>query len=186
MSRDLLLSAAGLLLLGLVALGAIRLQEDRGRTAPDPDEVVERPALILDGVVAESFGANGTLAYRLFSDHARRLDHENLTRLVAPHLQLHDNGPEWEIRARHGSLEAGRERVRLLDDVRARHLHQRLELETPELIYFPDEARLEGPVTLQIHHPSGSTRAGSMEADLASGILELRESVESRYEPVSR
>lgn len=185
MKRDLLLSAAGLLLLGLVVLGAIRLQEDRDRTAPDPNKVVERPALILDTVVAETFGARGTLAYRLFSDHARRFDHEERTLLTTPHLQLHDEGLDWEIRARDGALEAGGKRVHMRQEVQARHLPHRLELETSELVYFLESERLEAPAPLRMTHPSGVTRAGAMEVDLASGIMELRASVESRYEPQS-
>ena len=73
--------------------------------------------------------------------------------------------------------------IRLLGSVSARHHGaQPLLLETGELVYRPSQEQISAPGAVQITHPSGSTRAGAMEADLATGVLKLRERVESRYE----
>ncbi len=184
MNRDVLLSAAGLILLGLVVLLALHQWEERDRLT-DAGEQPETPALILDGVAAESFSESGLLRYRLRSQQAMHFDGDSRTEVTGPLLELRDPELLWEITARRGHVEDNNRRVRLVENVHARHHREHLEVETSEVHYRPADEILWMPSSVVIRHPSGTIRAGSLEADLITGHLELRQSVESRYEPPS-
>lgn len=184
MNRDAALSAAGLIVLGLVVLLALHQWEDRDRIT-DAEERPETPALILDGVAAESFSDSGLLRYRLRSQQAMHFDGDSRTEVTSPLLELRDPELLWEITAQRGHVEDNNARVRLVESVHARHHREDLEVETSEVHYRPADEILWMPSAVVIRHPLGTIRAGSLEANLVTGYLELRQSVESRYVPPS-
>ena len=181
MRRQGLLSATGLILLGLIVLMTLHEWEDR---MPELlGSQVDTPLLIAEQISAQSFTTEGLLEYDLHAEELMEMDGLGETLLKRPRLALHDPALAWEVLSEEGQVTEQGRHIRLLGNVSARHHGEEpLLLETGELIYRPSQEQLSTPGAVQITHPSGSTRAGAMEANLATGVLELKERVESRYD----
>lgn len=181
MKRQGLLSATGLMLLGLIVLMTLHEWEDRV-----PDFLTQRedtPMIIAESISARTYTLEGRLEYDLHAAKLTEMDVLGETRLEQPRLALHDDRLVWEVHSEAGEVSDKGRHIRLLGGVDARHFgDQPMTLQTEELIYRSAQERISAPGAVLIMHPSGSTRAGAMDANLATGELELKNRVESRYE----
>ena len=182
MRRQGLLSATGLILLGLIVLMTLHEWEDR---VPELlGSQIDTPLVIAEQISAQSFTTEGLLEYDLYAEELKEMDGLGETLLTRPRLALHDPALAWEVLSEEGQVTNQGRHIRLLGNVSARRHHGEEPplLETGELVYESGQEQISAPGAVQITHPSGSTRAGAMEANLATGVLKLRERVESRYE----
>lgn len=181
MKRQGLLSATGLILLSLIVLMTLHEWEDRVPALLTQRE--DTPMIIAEAVMARSYTVAGQLEYDLQADKLTEMDLLGETVLEQPRLALHDTQRVWEVEAQTGRVTDKGRHIRLSGAVAARHFgDQPLTLQTEELIYRSSQEQISAPGTVRITHPSGSTRAGAMEANLATGELQLKNRVESRYD----
>ena len=177
-----ILSAIGLITMAAIML--LALNEWRDRPGPAGPEREPPPALIVENVSARTFTPEGHLQYDMRAERIIELDARNETRVDNPRLALHDPELSWEVSASEGQIRNRGREVTLQGNVEARdHGPEGLLIRTETLIYDSTEDRLHGPEEVRITHPGGETRAGGLEADTAGGVLELKQQVESRYDP---
>lgn len=182
MRREGLLSASGVLLIGIIALMTLHEWEDH---IPGlSQQQIEAPALIIEGMHADAFTEQGSLQYRLNAGELIQFDHDNSMQITGPQLELRSPDLTWRIEARHGAmLEDGR-LVVLSDGVRAHYVagESPLMLNAENLHFRPREEQLSIPGKVEITHAGGRTQAGGLSADLHGGIIELHNRVESLYD----
>lgn len=186
MKREGLLSATGVLLLGIIAL--LTLHEWEDRVPGLSRQQIEAPALIIEGMRAEAFTASGALQYRLSAGEVIQFDHDNSMRITTPQLELRSPELTWEIHAEQGAMVDDGRLVTLSQGVNARYLagDQPLTIQTGELQYRPRDEQLSVPGSVEIVHTGGHTRAGALDADLRTGLIQLRNRVESHYDVSQR
>ncbi|MCK0537897.1 LPS export ABC transporter periplasmic protein LptC [Alcanivorax quisquiliarum] len=181
MRRQGLLSATGLILLSLIVLMTLHEWEDRV-----PDFLTQRedtPLIIAEAVTARSFTIEGQLEYDLQAEKLTEMDLLGETLLEHPRLALHDTQRIWEVESQAGRVTDKGRHIRLTGAVAARHFGgQPMTLHTEELVYRSSQEQISAPGAVRITHPSGSTRAGAMEANLVTGELQLKNRVESHYD----
>lgn len=183
MKRQGLLSTTGLLLLGLIAAMTLHEWEDVVPGSQETPQQKRAPTLVASGIQARSFDDNGELRYQLSAQHLTRSADGERTNLTQPDLTVKGNDRVWTIDADQGEVAGSGNEITFSGNV---HAHgdgqQPLSLDTSTLHYYPDRKTVSAPDSVVITHPSGTTRAGSLEADLAAGTLQLRGQVETRYE----
>ena len=181
MKSEGLLSAIGVLLLGILALSM--LNDWDGQMPGLTRQQIEAPALIIEGMGARAYAADGHLQYQLHAREVIQFDHDNTLRVTQPVLTLRDPGVRWEVTAAHGELVEDGRLIVMRNGVRASYLagEAPFELHTDTLRYRPREEILEIPTALQMLHQGGETRAGGLRAEMQTGIIELTNRVESRY-----
>ena len=181
MKRQGLLSATGILMLGLVMLMTLHEWDS---TLPGQDNaVLEAPAIIADNVTARAFSEeDGSLQYHLTADNLVQFDHNPLTEMQAPVLVMANDKGSWTIVSEQGVVQENGDLIVFSGDVKARNQQQKITLDTQELRFRSDTNIASSPGSVDLEFESGKTRAGALEADLDKGILTLEKGVKSEFD----
>ncbi|MAX55270.1 MAG: LPS export ABC transporter periplasmic protein LptC [Alcanivoracaceae bacterium] len=181
MKRQGLLSATGILLLGLVMLMTLHEWDD---SLPGQDLAVETaPAILATGVTARAFSEkDGQLQYHLTADDLVQYDHNPLTEMKNPALEMSNDKGSWTITGADGTVQNNGDMIIFAGDVKARNPQQKIELDTQELRFNSEENIATSPGEVELRFENGQTHAGALEADLDKGILSLEQGVKSEFD----
>ncbi|MCK0154989.1 LPS export ABC transporter periplasmic protein LptC [Alcanivorax sp. S6407] len=180
MKRQGLLSATGILLLGLVVLMTLH---EWDTSLPGEDQaVLTAPAIIARQISARAFNEeDGSLQYHLIADNLLQYDHNPLTEMARPRLAMANEQGTWTISSDNGTVQDNGKLIVFSGSVEARNPDQKIELDTDELRFDSDTNIATSPADATLRFESGETRAGSLEADLDKGILSLDQGVKSEF-----
>lgn len=180
MKRQGLLSASGVILLGLIVL--MTLHEWENPLEPDREAFLNAPLIIADNITAKAYAPNtGHVQYNLKADHLEQYQRQALTQLTNPDLSMENKNGTWTIRSQRGEVRDDGAIIVFMDQVKAHSMTNGVDLTTDELRYLNKENRVVAPGDLTLRHRDGSTRAGRMEADLTSGKMTLGQGVVSDF-----
>lgn len=180
MRRQGLLSATGILLLGLVVL--MTLHEWDSSLPGEDEAVLTAPAILATKISARAFSEeNGELQYHLIADNLVQYDHNPLTEMTQPRLSMANEQGTWTIASDNGTVEQNGKLIIFSGEVQARNPDQKIELDTDELRFDSDANIATSPGSATLRFESGETRAGALEADLDKGVLSLDQGVESEF-----
>jgi LPS export ABC transporter protein LptC len=144
------------------------------------------PMIVSHDVTARSYDKAGELKYKLLAASATEYDHAQRLQLEAPQIEVFNGNDHWSITALRGSMQGQGKRaaqeIVLSDQVTAQLVgKQPVSLFSQEFHYWPQTQRLESPGAVVIRQGPNTTRAGSLQADMANGKLLLSRGVESHY-----
>ncbi len=180
MKRQGLLSASGILLLGLVMM--MTLHEWDSSLPGDDQAVLTAPAILAKQVSARAFNEkNGELQYHLIANNLVQYDHNPLTEMDQPRLAMTNEQGEWTITSDSGTVQQNGNLIVFTGQVEARNPQQKIALDTRELRFDSDSNTATSPGDATLKFESGETRAGSLEADLDKGVLSLDQGVKSEF-----
>jgi len=178
--RQGLLSASGILLLGLIVL--MTLHEWDNPLEDDREAFLSAPLIIADTITAKAYDRDtGKASYELKADHLEQFQREALTTLTEPDLRMENDNGVWTIRSRRGEVRDNGDLIVFLDQVKARSETNGVTLSTDQLEYLNDASQVRSPGALTLEHRDGNTRAGSMQSDLTSGEMTLGQGVVSEF-----
>ncbi|MDH3641826.1 MAG: LPS export ABC transporter periplasmic protein LptC [Gammaproteobacteria bacterium] len=160
-----------------------------------PDELAGEPDLYMEDALITQYQPNGSMKYQLQSTRIRHFERDNLTRLAAPVLTLHNpNQPPWKIDSHQGYIrrranENGtpEEVVFLRRDVGVEQRYEdgrRLRIESPSLYIYPDRQFAETQQAVMIDTEVGRTTAVGLRGDLQRGLLKLFSSTQQRVHTI--
>ncbi|MGJ3256624.1 MAG: LPS export ABC transporter periplasmic protein LptC [Alcanivorax sp.] len=181
MKRQGLLSATGILMLGLVMLMTLHEWDD---TLPgQEDAILTAPAIVAKNITARAFSEeDGRLQYYLTAKTLTQYDHNPLTEMQQPELEMANDKGSWTIVSKQGVVQENGDLIVFSGDVKARNQQQKITLDTQELRFLSDTSIASSPGDVDIEFESGRTRAGALEADLDKGILTLEKGVKSEFD----
>lgn len=181
MKRQGLLSATGILLLGLVVLMTLHEWDD---SLPGQDEaVLTAPAILAQDITAKAYSEqDGQLQYHLTARDLTQYDHNPLTEMHEPELEMANDKGTWTIVGQEGVVRDNGDLIVFTGDVKASNPQQKITLDTQELRFHTDSNVATTPGEVNMEFESGKTRAGALEADLDKGILTLQQGVESEFD----
>lgn len=181
MKRQGLLSATGILLLGLVMLMTLHEWDD---TLPgQEDAVLTAPAITAKDITARAFSEDdGRLQYYLTAETLTQYDHNPVTEMQQPELEMANDKGNWTITSEQGMVKENGDLIVFSGDVKARNQQQKITLDTQELRFRSDTNIASSPGNVDLEFESGKTRAGALEADLDKGILTLEKGVKSEFD----
>ena len=180
MKRQGLLSATGVLMLGLVMLMTLHEWDD---TLPgQEDGILTAPAIVAKDITARAFSEeDGRLQYYLTAKTLTQYDHNPLTEMQEPELEMANDKGSWTIVSEQGVVKENGGLIVFSGDVKARN-QQKITLDTQELRFYSDTNIASSPDNVDLEFESGTTRAGALEADLDKGILTLEKGVKSEFD----
>ena len=180
MRRQGLLSASGILLLGLIVL--MTLHEWDNPLDGDREAFLSAPLIIADNITAKAYDRDtGKVSYDLKAEHLEQYQREALTTLSAPDLRMENENGVWTIHSKRGEVRDNGDLIVFLDQVEARSENNGVTLSTERLEYLNDAGQVRSPGALTLKHRDGSTRAGNMESNLTSGEMTLGKGVVSEF-----
>lgn len=180
MKRQGLLSATGILLLGLVVM--MTLHEWDSSLPGEDQAVLTAPAIVAKQITARAFSEEtGELQYHLVAENLVQYDHNPLTEMTRPQLAMANDKGEWTITSDNGTVQDNGKLIVFTGAVETRNLQQKIELDTDELRFDSDTNIATSPGDATLRFESGETRAGALEADLDKGVLSLDQGVESEF-----
>ncbi|MGB1466100.1 MAG: LPS export ABC transporter periplasmic protein LptC [Alcanivorax nanhaiticus] len=180
MKRQGLLSATGILLLGLVVL--MTLHEWDNSLPGEDQAVLTAPAILAHEINARAYSEEtGELQYHLVADNLVQYDHNPLTEMTRPRLLMSNEQGQWTITSENGTVQQNGKLIVFTGQVETRNHQQKVELDTDELRFDSDTNIATSPGDAILRFESGETRAGSLEADLDKGVLSLDQGVESEF-----
>jgi len=180
MKRQGLLSASGIILLGMIVL--MTLHEWDNPLEEDREAFLNAPLIIADDITAKAYDPEtGQVQYDLKADHLEQYQRQALTELTAPDLRMENENGVWTIRSRRGEVRDNGDVIVFLDQVEAHSETNGVDLTTGELRYLNKANRVSAPGDLTLRHRDGGTRAGRMDADLTSGEMTLEQGVVSEF-----
>ena len=181
MKRQGLLSATGVLMLGLVMLMTLHEWDD---TLPgQEDGILTAPAIVAKDITARAFSEeDGRLQYYLTAKTLTQYDHNPLTEMQEPELEMANAKGSWTIVSEQGVVKENGDLIVFSGDVKARNQQQKITLDTQELRFYSDTNIASSPDNVDLEFESGTTRAGALEADLDKGILTLEKGVKSEFD----
>ena len=98
MKRQGLLSASGILLLGLIVL--MTLHEWDNPLEEDREAFLNAPMIIADRIVAKAYDEeDGRVQYRLVANHLEQYERDALTTLTEPVLRMDNSNGLWTIQS---------------------------------------------------------------------------------------
>ena len=164
-----------------------------------PDELADEPDLYMEDAIITQYQPSGKVKYKLACETIRHFDRDNLTRLAAPRLTLHnETQPPWQIDSDHGYIRrlgggngapngGPEEVVYLREDVVLEQRYadgRHLRLESPSLYIFPDREYAETEQNVMIDTDVGRTTAVGLRGDLQRGLLKLSSSPQQRVHTI--
>lgn len=180
MKRQGMLSATGVLLLGLIML--MTLHEWDSGLSDQEQGPITKPAITAQKVTAKAFSeADGHLQYHLRADTLSQYDHKALTQLSQPRLEMVRKSNNWTINAQQGEVHDNGDLIVFLDQVDARNPQRQVQLNTQELRFYSDDNRIQTPGDVSVDFENGHTRAGSLSGNLDTGVLNLSKGVTSEF-----
>jgi len=181
MKRQGLLSATGILMLGLVVLMTLHEWDD---TLPgQEDAILTAPAIVARDITARAFSEeDGRLQYYLTARTLTQYDHDPLTEMQQPELEMANDKGSWTITSEDGVVKENGDLIVFSGDVKARNTQQKISLDTDELRFRSDTNIASTPGDVDLEFESGKTRAGALKADLDKGILTLEQGVKSEFD----
>ena len=181
MKRQGLLSATGILLLGLVMLMTLHEWDD---SLPGQELAEETaPAILATGVTARAFNdKDGKLQYLLTADDLVQYDHSPRTEMQNPTLEMSNDKGRWTITSTNGTVQNNGDLIIFAGDVKALNPLQKIELDTQELQFNSEANIATSPGEVELRFENGQTQAGALEADLDKGILSLEQGVKSEFD----
>ncbi|EKF74180.1 hypothetical protein A11A3_10187 [Alcanivorax hongdengensis A-11-3] len=181
MRRQGLLSATGVLLLGLVVL--MTLHEWDTSLPGDQEKVLSAPAIIATDVSAKAFNEkDGSPQYHLTANTLTQYDHDTRTQLDKPVLEMANDQGSWTIVSEQGQVLDNNDLIVFSGQVSARNAAKKITLDSDELRFHSDANTVEAPDQAKLTFESGHTEAGSMSADLNTGVLTLDKGVKSEFQ----
>ena len=180
MKRQGLLSATGILMLGLVMMMTLHEWDD---TLPgQEDAILTAPAIVAKDITARAFSEeDGRLQYYLTAETLTQYDHNPLTEMQQPELEMANDKGSWTIVSEQGVVQENGDLIVFSGDVKARNQQQKITLDTQELRFLSETNIASSPGDVDIEFESGRTRAGALEADLDKGVLTLEKGVKSEF-----
>ena len=132
MKRQGLLSATGVLMLGLVMLMTLHEWDD---TLPgQEDGILTAPAIVAKDITARAFSEeDGRLQYYLTAKTLTQYDHNPLTEMQEPELEMANDKGSWTIVSEQGVVKENGDLIVFSGDVKARNQQQKITLDTQEL-----------------------------------------------------
>ena len=180
MKRQGLLSATGILLLGLVVM--MTLHEWDSSLPGEDLAVLTAPAIVAKKITARAFSEEtGELQYHLVAENLVQFDHNPLTEMTRPQLAMANEQGEWTITSDNGTVQENGKLIVFTGTVEARNPQQKIEMDTNELRFDSENNIATSPGDTLLRFESGETRAGALEADLDKGVLSLDQGVESEF-----
>lgn len=181
MKRQGLLSATGILMLGLVMLMTLHEWDDS--LPGQEDAILTAPAIVAKDITARAFSEeDGRLQYYLTAETLTQYDHNPLTEMQQPELEMANDESTWTIVSEQGVVQENGDLIVFSGDVKARNRQQKITLDTQELRFRSDSNIASSPGNVDLEFESGKTRAGALEADLDKGILTLEKGVKSEFD----
>jgi len=173
-----------LLLAGVLLLYVLLRSETVLSPAPGAVQAVDPVQTYLVDSVAHQFGENGVLEEILVAPLINYHGESNRSELVTPALwRFGPDGRYWQAWADGGELFHSGELLLLRGNTVLRREPMATELYTEELWIDGNEQRTRSDVPVLLVEDRRHTRALQMEMDLRTGETELRNQVESIYEP---
>jgi lipopolysaccharide export system protein LptC len=187
------------MILGAILLAGIVLLVEPFAPVPGPaelpEELADEPDLYMENAIITQYQPTGEMKYQLASYQIRHFERDNLTRLAAPTLTLHNTTqPPWQVESDHGYIRrranpdgAPEEVVYLRKDVALEQRYadgRRLRLESPSLYIFPDREYAETAQNVMIDTDVGRTTAVGLRGDLQRGLLKLSSSAQQRVHTI--
>ncbi len=181
------LAALGLLVLTGLSfwlLGEVRSPAHTPSTGPQP------PRYFMTDATLQHWNRKGRIVYRLQALLIEHLPAPGLYTLTKPKLIDHPGRHAlWHVRARHGLLNAIRNRLELWQHVRARQLpsphHPSLRLSTRQLTVFLKTHRAESTHRVTLFEGKGHMAGIGFSLDLDRRRLTLRTHVRGLLVPVA-
>jgi len=181
MKRQGLLSATGILMLGLVMLMTLHEWDDS--LPGQEDAILTAPAIVAKDITARAFSEDdGRLQYYLTAETLTQYDHNPLTEMQQPELEMANDKGSWTIVSEQGGVQENGDLIVFSGDVTASNQQQKITLDTQELRFLSETNIASSPGDVDIEFESGKTRAGALEADLDKGILTLEKGVKSEFD----
>lgn len=160
-----------------------------------PEELAGEPDLYMEDVIITQYRPNGRMKYQLASHQIRHFERDNLTRLAAPRLTLHnETQPPWKIESDHGYIRhrtnpagVSEEVVFLRRNVKLEQRYddgRRLRLECPSLYIFPDRQYAETQQNVIVDSDISRTTGVGFQGDLQHGVLKLFSSARQRVHTI--
>lgn len=160
-----------------------------------PPELADEPDLYMEDATITQYQKDGSLQYQLFSTEIRHFEAAQLTRLVAPSLEMHSPGkPPWSVSAGHGyirkrALPSGgdEEVVFLRENVLLEQRYedgQRLKVRSSSMYIYPDRQYAETDQDVMIDTNVGRTQAIGMQGDLQRGLFNLSSTSDQRVHTI--
>ena len=180
MRRPGLLSASGVILLVVIVM--MTLHEWGNPLEGDNEAFLSAPAITAENIVARQFNRDsGEVEYRLLANNLEQYEREALTLLDHPDLSLNNGNNQWTIQADNGEVRDNGDLIVFENNVEAVSKNNGVTLDTRELHYLSGDRQVSAPDTVHMRHSEGSTRAGSMDADLDTGRMTLKQGVVSEF-----
>lgn len=181
MKRQGLLSATGILLLGLVMLMTLHEWDDP--LSGQEEAILTAPAIVAKGITARAFSEeDGHLQYYLTAKTLTQYDHSPLTKMQQPELEMANDKGSWTITSEDSVVKENGDLIVFTDNVNAHNAQQNISLNTEELRFRSDTNIARSPGEVDLEFESGKTRAGALKADLDKGILILEQGVKSEFD----
>lgn len=177
-----LLSALGVLALCLMTI--MLLNEWDGRLPSEKAEIKLAPLIIADNVTGKTFSDEGLLEYKIHAQQLIEKDADNITELIQPdvHIYQQNEQPQWHVTSREARYTGAQSELLLSGDVTAQQLvAERMIIEGETMIYLSKQEQVSSQDPVRIQQGNNITTAGGMQADAATGVLDLFTPVESRY-----
>jgi len=150
----------------------------------DRPTLSKSPDIYLNSTVSRRFDKQGTLEYKLASDDAIHLPHNDTVKMRNPNLITFAEGaPAWYVRANQGTSQPGGKVLELHDGVVIQNADASLKMQTQSVIITPDKkyAETDQPVTMTGNTGQITTAVG-MNAWLDSKRFQFLSRVRSQYE----
>ena len=147
-----------------------------------PPELADEPDLYMERATITQFQEDGSIQYRLAAQAIRHFEDEQLTRLLEPDLEIHnDPEPPWRVRSERGEVHGtatapGGEQVLLRDSVVVRQDgpgsgYTTIRCDALDVYPEPKYAETDGDV--MIDTDVGRTAGRGLRVDLAHGSMRL-------------
>lgn len=162
------------------------------RQRAEPARSVEsssRPDYLLHDFELVSLDGDGKESFTLRAPELARAPADGTISLRTPLFLLPDpDGSYWEVRSRTGWLSADHDELRLRGKVVAKSAPdspREVRMNTQQLNVFPQTNLANSPVPVTITQSGSTMRGSSMQANLASKTIKLK-NVRTRYVPTRR
>ncbi|MCZ6709508.1 MAG: LPS export ABC transporter periplasmic protein LptC [Gammaproteobacteria bacterium] len=160
-----------------------------------PEELLGEPDLYMEDAIITQYQSNGSMKYQLASHQIRYFERDNLTRLTAPRLTLHNESqPPWHVESDHGYVRRRTNHLGVSEEVvflrRNVKLEQRYEdgrhlrLESPSLYVFPDAQYAETEQDVIVDSDISRTKGVGLQGNLQNGVLKLFSSAQQRVHTI--
>jgi lipopolysaccharide export system protein LptC len=181
---------AAIVLLAAALVWLIGAPDRRDATPAGQSALDDEPDLYMEDTTISQYNDDGTPRYKLVAATIRHFEHNDVTRIEAPALELYRSGDApWSLRARMGTIRyvdrpdgTREEQVTLEQAVRLEQTHDGgfTRVETEAIDIYPERRFAATDRAVMIESNAGRTTAVGLTADLGAGLLTLSSSESQR------